>query len=160
MIESFGSFFMYFYFMNENGIPPNKLVFAFNNWTDGYCGKTMNELNELNYVGQSLYFVTLVILQFGNVLSVRTRTLSFFQHNPFYGPSQNHKIFYAMICSLSVVLIMTLVPFFHDVFLTRPVPVRYYFIALGFSCVVFVADEIRKYFVRNFPRSCCARVAW
>jgi len=146
--------------MNVHGIPPNKLIFAYNKWQDGYCGKNINELNELQYHGQCVYFITLVVVQFGNVMSVRTRTLSFFQHNPFYGINKNHKIFMAMICSIIITLIITLVPFFNHIFHTRPVQVRYYFIALSFGCLVFILDEIRKFFVRNFPNSCYAKLAW
>ena len=43
-----------------------------------------NDLNEALYHGQTVYYVSLVIMQFGNLLSTRTRRLSIFQSSPLH----------------------------------------------------------------------------
>jgi len=45
------------------GIPFSSLVFAFEDYSDGFYGYSQNELTYFNTVAQSVYFVTLVILQ-------------------------------------------------------------------------------------------------
>jgi len=164
MVESFAAFFMYFYYMSDNGIKPGDLVFAFNKWNNpnGYCGKTPNELNELLYTSQSIYFFTLVIAQFGNVFSIRTRTLSLFQHPPIFNSSghNNYKIFYAVIFSFCASIFITYLPFFNSFFYTRPVPWKYIGMAFIFPIIVFIYDETRKWLIRRYPKSLLAKIAW
>lgn len=123
-------------------------------------GKTQAELDELVFTGQSIFFVSLVITQFANLLATRTRTLSFFQHSPFYGPGKNWWLFAAMFLSTAIAIVITQVEFFHTTFDTRPVPVRSIMPALGFGAALFMADEIRKWHVRNYPESKIAQLAW
>jgi len=66
------AFGMFFYYMSsEAGIPIGDLVFAFDKFADGFHGYSQDELNEILWTGQTVYFVTLVISNFGNLLSVR-----------------------------------------------------------------------------------------
>jgi len=164
MIEAAAAFFMYFYYMSDNGIKPGDLVFAFNKWNNpnGYCGKTPDELNELLYTSQSVYFFTLVICQFGNVLSIRTRSLSLFQHPPIFSPTgkNNYKVFYSIIFSFCMAIFITYLPFFNSFFYTRPVPWKYIGIAFVFAVVVFIFDETRKWLIRRYPKSFLAKIAW
>src|ERR1051325_6299231 len=103
-------------------------------------------------------------MQFGNLLSTRTRRRSIFQSNPFSGPTKNLYLFGAMLISLMTALIILYVPFFNNVFNTRynyflisfillrsekksltslinsirPVPVHFYFIPLGFATFILM----------------------
>jgi magnesium-transporting ATPase (P-type) len=72
-------------------------------------------------VAQSVYFFTLVGMQWGNLLSTRTRRLSIFQANPFgpNSPSRNLWIPPAMLASVSFLFFFSYVPFFQNTFLTR-----------------------------------------
>jgi sodium/potassium-transporting ATPase subunit alpha len=84
MLESIGCFSMYFAYMYMyGGFTPLNLIFAFDKWKDGWHGKTQNQLEELAYRGQSVYFVSLVVMQMFNLLATRTRRLSIIQQNPF-----------------------------------------------------------------------------
>ena len=127
-------------------------------------------------------------MQFGNLLSTRTRRRSIFQANPFSGPTKNLYLFGGMIVSLLTALIILHVPFFNDVFFTRyngfffnilymlmvlilnvfnlskqshrPVPIQFYFIPLGFAAFILIMDETRKLLVRTYPKSFLDRLAW
>lgn len=57
-------------------------------------------------------------------------------------------------------IVITLVPWFHSVFKTQPVPVKYVCPALGFGAALFIFDEIRKYLVRRYSKSFLAKMAW
>ncbi|RIA98676.1 hypothetical protein C1645_748901 [Glomus cerebriforme] len=156
----FAHWMFFMYLSSYGGITFRDTVFAFNNWRDGFMGKTIDELNELNYTGQSVYFVSLVIMQFGNLLSTRTRRRSIIQSNPFSGPTRNLYLFGGMAVSLITALIILHVPFFNNVFYTRPIPVQFYFIPLGFATFILMMDETRKLLVRAYPKSFLDRIAW
>jgi len=109
------------------------------------------------------FFFTLVITQFGNVCSIRTRHFSFFQHPPFFNRNKdnnNYKILFAILCSFSIALLITEIPWFHHLFKTRSVPIKYIGIAFIFPFILFAYDEIRKLLIRKYPYSCIAKIAW
>ena len=81
------------------------MLFAYESWPtqqyidntntqSTYVGLTQNQVQEHLYTGQALCFVTLVILQFGSILSVRTRFDSIVHCNPVYGTDNNIHINY------------------------------------------------------------------
>ena len=95
-----------------------------------------------------------------NLLTTRTRHVSFFQHNPFFGKARNWTIFIGIIFSIAVGLFITLIPWFNSVFKTQHVPIKYVCPALVFGAGLFIFDEIRKFFVRRYPNSFLAKMAW
>ncbi|CEJ02702.1 hypothetical protein RMCBS344292_16699 [Rhizopus microsporus] len=161
LMEMLSSMFMFFYYMSEQGIPPSKVFMSFTNLTtDGYMGYTSEQLNEFINVGQSIYYINLIICQWGNALSSRTRRLSLFQANPFFGYNKNWYIFGAMLISLVIAFIILYIPGIQNVLLTRPVPVKYWFIPFGWAAMIFTLDEIRKLLIRSFPKGPIAKLAW
>jgi sodium/potassium-transporting ATPase subunit alpha len=161
MLESFSAFFMWFYYMHSHaGISPSQLFLAFNKWSDGYLGYTGDELNEFYCTGQSVYFVTLVIVQFGNLMSIRTRHLSWLQHAPIAKKTRNPYLFIAMGISLALAIAVIYIPFFNSVFHTRPIPIEFWFIPFGFALLIPTFDELRKFANRRFPDSYIAKAAW
>ncbi|KXS15914.1 calcium ATPase [Gonapodya prolifera JEL478] len=154
----FGMALMY---LNETaGIGIRDLVFAFDKWQDGYLGYSIDELNNFNSVAQCIYYVTMVITQFGVLLSVRTRRNSILSANPLWGPRQNLRLFGAMLVSVLWALAWLYGPGIQFAFGTMPVPVKYWFIPFGFALGILVLDETRKLVVRTFPKSIVAKVAW
>jgi len=74
VIETICAHAMFFLYMYKYaGILFNALVFAFENYSAGYYGYTEAELTQFNTTGQCVYFVTLVLLQWGNILSIRNK---------------------------------------------------------------------------------------
>jgi len=159
VLETIAAFTLWFKYLGMQGLAPSDIWLAFNNFGDGYSG-TSDQLNEIVYTSQTIYFVTLVICQFGNLLAVRTRTRSVFQQNPLSGPTANPYLFAAMLASLVISLLIVYLPVFHDIFQTRPIPVQFWFWPIPWAILILCADEIRKLIVRKFPRSIVARLAW
>jgi len=151
LYEALSAHFLFFWYLKRYaGLGFGAVFFAFGNWQEGYMGYSMNQLNEFNNVGQSVYFCSLVIMQaFGCVWACRTLTLSLFQQNPLWGKSKNLWIFVAMLASVSIMLIVNYLPFFNVFMLTRPIPVEFYFLSLAFAIGIIVLDEIRKFLKRN-----------
>ncbi|KAK9711850.1 hypothetical protein K7432_007537 [Basidiobolus ranarum] len=162
MIETLVGHILYFFFMTtQGGLKVSDLFFAFDKWQAGYHGKTASQLQELTYGGQSVMFISLVMCQaFGNLLSTRTRYLSFFQHNPLQKPTRNLGLIVAQVVSLSFAVLVIHVPFFQQQFNTRAVPVGYWFAPLVGALLIFLLDEFRKFRNRTNPKGVLARLAW
>ncbi|KAH7338220.1 sodium-potassium ATPase [Rhizoctonia solani] len=148
VLESLCAMSMSFWYLQRNGVPFSDLVLGFGNWPT----LDSEKLNK----AQSVYFFTLVIMQWGNLLATRSRKLSIFQHKP----SGNWYIFPAMICALVIGIFFSYVPFFQKTFLTRGVPVEHYFLPVAFGFGLLLLDEARKYIVRSRPSGLLAKLAW
>ena len=151
-------FFLYMY--RAAGIPLHSLFFAFENYTEGFYGYSQDELTYFNRVGQCVYFVTLVLLQWGNILSVRNKRMSILQADPVREKRRNPWLPLAMLASLVIAIFVTEVPGFHYLFNTAPVPLEFWFIPLGLALGILMMDELRKLIVRTFPKGPIAKIAW
>jgi sodium/potassium-transporting ATPase subunit alpha len=119
-------------------------------WIDGYKGLDQDKLNEVIKQGQTVTYVSLVMMQiFGNVLSTRTHVRSFFSTVPFFKPNRNIWIFLAQTSSMILLLITVYVPFFNNLFCTRPIPIEFFMLPVACSILMFSLDELRKLCVRR-----------
>lgn len=99
LTESLCACSMAFWYLQKRGIRFSQIALAYGVLPEGITADYYNE--EINRA-QSVYFFTLVIMQFGNLLSSRTRKLSILQQNPFHGIGRNLAIFPAMGLSLVI----------------------------------------------------------
>ncbi|KAJ2397050.1 hypothetical protein GGI05_000835, partial [Coemansia sp. RSA 2603] len=162
LLESLFAHIIFFVFMYwHGGFTPGQLFLAFDKWTLGnFHGKDSAELNSLLSTGQSIYFLSLVILQWGNMFATRTRRLSVFQQNPFWGPTRNLRLLGAIPFTLGVAFLFCYVGWFNRIFGTANIPAPFFFIPLPFALIILGLDEIRKLIVRTYPSSFFAKVAW
>ncbi|KAJ5743873.1 hypothetical protein N7533_008743 [Penicillium manginii] len=161
VMEAFSAHAMFFLYMwKAAGIPFSDLVFSFENFTDGFHGYSQDQLNSFVNTGQCVYFVTLVIMQWGNVLSVRSKRMSILQADPIRPARRNPWLPLAMLISLIIAIFVTEVPGIQSLFQTAPVPIQYWFIPLGLALGVLVMDELRKLLVRLFPKGPVAWASW
>lgn len=152
---------MYFFYMwKYAGIPIRDLFFLFEGYTEGFYGYTQDQLTQFNSTGQCVYFVTLVILQWGNILAVRNRRLSIIQTDPFTSKRRNPYLVGGMLISLVIAIFVTEVPGIQNLFGTASIPLQCWFIPLPLALGILIMDEIRKLLVRLFPRSLIAKAAW
>jgi len=151
MLECFFAHVMFFVQMQYyEGFSPSDLILCFNNWSDGFKGKTQDELDNALANAQSVYFMTLVFMQlFGNFWATRTSRLSFFEALPWKKESKNLWFFAAQITSLFGLFFVLALPAFQDIFQTRLPKVEFYFIGLGLAVIVFFMDEFRKFMVKK-----------
>ncbi|KAG5339411.1 hypothetical protein C0989_004342 [Termitomyces sp. Mn162] len=161
MIETVIAHVMFFFYMwRAARIPPGDLFLAFEKYSEGFHGYTQDELNHFNFVGQSVYFVTVVILQWGNLLSVRNKRLSILQADPIRKERRNPWIFVGVIVAFLIAIFVTEVHGIQNLFLTASVPVEFWLIPLPLALGILFLDEIRKLLVRVYPRGLLARIAW
>ncbi|KAI4594284.1 ATPase Na K transporting alpha [Pestalotiopsis sp. 9143b] len=151
-------FFLYLW--KYAGMPVSELFFLFEGFSEGYRGYTQDELTHFNNVGQCVYFVTLVILQWGNILAVRNRRLSLLQADPITKKRRNPWLALSLVISLAIAIFVTEVPGIQNLFGTASVPIEFWFIPIPLALAILVMDEIRKLLVRLFPGGFLAKIAW
>ncbi|ANB11344.1 Ca(2+)/Mn(2+)-transporting P-type ATPase PMR1 [Sugiyamaella lignohabitans] len=150
----------FFYMWKYAHIPMRDLFFAFEKYSEGFHGYTQAELVAFNNTGQCVYFVTLVILQWGNLLSVRNRRQSIFQADPIRKERRNPFLFVGALLGLITAIFVTEVPGLQSLFGTTPVPIEFWLIPIPLALSILAVDEIRKALVRSFPNSLIAKYAW
>ncbi|KAG6867722.1 hypothetical protein C0993_011968, partial [Termitomyces sp. T159_Od127] len=152
---------MFFLYMWKYAhIPARDLFLAFEKYSDGFHGYTQDELNHFNAVGQGVYFVTVVILQWGNLLSVRNKRLSILQADPIRPKRRNPWIVAGAILAFLIAIFVTEVRGIQRLFGTASVPVEFWLIPLPLALGILFMDEIRKLLVRTFPKGPLAKIAW
>ncbi|ORX34849.1 K, P-type ATPase [Kockovaella imperatae] len=157
MLETITAHAMFFYYIySYAGIPVHKMFFAFAHYSDGYYGHTQAELNNFLNTGQCVYFVTLVILQFANLHSVRNKRLSILQRGPFRNPW----LFVGPVVSLAIAIFVTEEPGLQRLFGTASVPIKFWCLPIPLAVGILVMDEMRKLLVRSFPQGPLAKIAW
>ncbi|KAM5350291.1 hypothetical protein ACJ41O_006796 [Fusarium nematophilum] len=157
-ITAHAMFFLYMWKYAK--MPIRELFFLFEGYTAGYHGYTQDELVQFNNTGQCVYFVTLVFLQWGNILAVRNRRLSIFQSNPITKEKRNPWLVLSMLISLVIAIFVTEVPGIQMLFGTASVPIEFWFIPIPLGLGILFVDEIRKLIVRKCPGSLLAKIAW
>ncbi|KAJ4247486.1 hypothetical protein NW762_013163 [Fusarium torreyae] len=158
VIESVCSFSMAYWYLEQKGIPFKDLWFKFRdvppNIDPDYYHDRLNEAS-------SIYFMNLVVMQWFNLMAVRTRHLSIFQHPPLFNKrTQNPLLFVAIVSSLAIAVIWLYIPSLQRVLDTAGVPVAYYFYPMALGLGLFLLDEARKLCVRRWPESILAKMAW
>jgi len=153
-LEAVFSMFLFFlYLYLYGGFAPSEVFLAFDKWAPGYQGRFINNtvgLNDLVYSAQTVTFVALVMMQtFGNLFITRAHYLSLWSSFPLRKNHRNLWLFGAQAVSVILMLVMIYIPFINDIFLTRPIPVQFYFYPVACSVVFIVLDEIRKLLVRK-----------
>lgn len=166
MMESAIAFFMYFLTMwIDGGVTPSQLVFSFDKWgTNGWVQMpewavrqnvtALDYQTDLNYKGQSAFFVALVMCQLWNMLATRTRYQSIFTQK--FQP----KLLWYMGAEVLVALLVIYLPLIQDNMHTKPLQFYHFLIPLAMGSIILICDEIRKFFVRKFPKGIIARLAW
>lgn len=161
VMETICAHSMFFLYMWKHaGIPFSSLIFAFEKYSAGFYGYSQDQLTAFNNTGQSVYFVTLVILQWGNILSVRSKRMSLLQADPIRKQRRNPWLPLAMLVSLVIAIIVTEVPGIQTLFGTASVPIEFWLLPLPLALGILLMDELRKVVVRVFPNGPLAKIAW
>jgi len=151
---------MWFYWMSLQGLGFYDVILVYNQWADGYKGYSIDDLTYFVSVGQCIYYVTIVLMQFGGLLSVRNRRVSILQSNPLWGPRQNLVVPVGMIGTVLVAVTNLYGPGLENVFGTTPIPGRFWGLPFCFALGILMMDETRKLIVRTYPKSIVAKIAW
>lgn len=155
MMSFFSSMNFFVYFNSCSGLKFKDLVFLFDKWAE------LKEINEADFEkclcgAQTAAFVSMLTMQsLGNILATRTRYLSLFKTFPIKRKNRNLFLFFSSFMNISILLIIVNVKSLNTLLKTKPIGFEYYALAVGYSIVIILADEIRKYLLRKniLPRS-------
>ncbi|KAL6890041.1 calcium ATPase [Trichoderma evansii] len=153
------SFTMSYWYLQRKGLTFGSLWFSFGSIPTPE-GLTDDDVNTYLTVGSSVYFITLVVMQWFNAMALRTRHLSIFTHPPLFNPkTQNWLLFPAILFALAIGLIFTMIPGI-DYLGCAPVPVEHWFIPMALGLGLLCIDELRKMMKRRYPSGLIAKIAW
>lgn len=147
---AFTSFLLGFIHLQRVGFKFSEFILSYGTYLQ------LPGVNDAINTASSIYFNNLVIMQCFNLLAMRTRYLSVFQHSPM----KNKKIFITVPFCIGFTFFLNYIPAIQKAMGTSQVPVEYYFISLGFGAIVLVYDELRKYINRKYPNGFLAKIAW
>eukprot|EP00835_Amoeboradix_gromovi_P004818 NODE_403_length_9316_cov_0.901269.p2 type:complete len:224 gc:universal NODE_403_length_9316_cov_0.901269:6396-7067(+) len=158
-ISCFGMFFL---FWSTQGFGFYDLMFAYDSWGSNYSGSAADLANLLS-TSQSIFYVTMVIMQLGNILATRNRRVSILESNPLWGPRQNLVLVGSVFVHIFVAVMNVYVstaPGNPNIFQFGIVPWQYWFIPMPLALGLLMMDEMRKLYVRTYPKSLMAKIAW
>jgi sodium/potassium-transporting ATPase subunit alpha len=155
--ETLCSFAMAYWHAQRRGVAFSALWLGYGVYPDNY---DPDYVSRVLAEASSIYFVSLVIMQWFNLLATRTSRLSIFQQPPVFNKkTQNLWLFPAILFSLVVIFIFLYIPGIESAISSSPIPVEYFFFPLIFGVWLLFTDEARKYFVRMYPKGFWARIA-
>jgi len=122
------------------------IAFYFVYWVNGYWGKWI-DLPDSGYLYRAATAMTLgsvVATQIGNLFAQRSVNSSVFRMRLF----NNRLIWVGIAVELTLVFVLTYVPFFHGIFNTAALPLWYWLFLFAWIPSLALADEARKAIVR------------
>jgi sodium/potassium-transporting ATPase subunit alpha len=158
VMQTVCSFSMSYWYAQRHGLAFSDLWFGFGAVPSSITAERYTAvLNEAS----SIYFVNLVVMQWFNLMSVRTRRLSILQHPPLFSKrTRNLYLFPAIVFALVAAVVFLYIPELQRTLATTSVPVAHYFLPMGFGVGLLLLDEARKWGVRRWPGGLLARIAW
>ena len=98
-------------------------------------------------------YVTMVFMQYGNLLAIRNRRVSLLNSNPLWGPRRNLAIPISMVTTALIAITNLYGPGLENVFQTTPIPRMFWGPPFAFGLGILCADEVRKLIVRSYPKA-------
>merc|ERR1712184_217230 len=155
MIQASAGFFVYFVILAENGFLPGKLFGirkewdsqAVNDLEDSYGQEwTYADRKILEYTCHTAFFVSIVIVQWADLIICKTRKLSVFQQG-----MKNHFMNFGLVFETVLACILSYTPGMDKGLRMYPLKFNWWLPALPFSVLIFCYDETRKFLLRRNP---------
>ena len=155
MIQASAGFFVYFVIMCENGFWPSTLLGLRRSWDsqavndleDSYGQEwTYADRKILEYTCHTAFFVSIVVVQWADLIICKTRKLSVFQQG-----MKNWVMNFGLIFETLLAAFLSYTPGMDKGLKMYPLKFSWWLPALPFSLLIFVFDETRKFLLRRNP---------
>jgi sodium/potassium-transporting ATPase subunit alpha len=151
IIQASAGFFCYFVVFSDCGFWPGDLFGLRNQWNDKDLFVEDSYGNEWNYnsrlvieeSAQTSYFISIIIVQWADLIICKTRFLSLFQQG-----MRNYDMNCALVFETLLGVCICYIPGMYKALKTRPLNFVWWLPALTFSILIFIYDELRKYVIR------------
>ena len=153
MIQASAGFFVYFVIMGENGFLPGRLFGlrrqwdseAVNDLEDSYGQEwTYRDRKILEFTCHTAYFVSIVIVQWADLIICKTRKNSVFQQG-----MGNWVMNFGLCFETALAAFLSYTPGMDKGLRMYPLYFWWWLPALPFSLLIFCYDECRKYLLRR-----------
>merc|ERR1712168_1146297 len=155
MIQASAGFFVYFVILCENGFWPSKLFglrrawdsAAVNDLEDSYGQEwTYADRKILEYTCHTAFFVSIVIVQWADLIICKTRKLSVFQQG-----MKNHFMNFGLFFETALACVLSYTPGMDKGLRMYPLKINWWLPAIPFSILIWCYDETRKFLLRRNP---------
>lgn len=153
MIQALSGFVCYFVIMMENGFLPGYLFGLRDQWDDSGNNAledsfgqewTYGQRKILEFTCHTCFFTAIVIVQWADLLICKTRKLSIFQQG-----MRNNIMIAGLLEETLLAAILSYTPGTASGLRMYPLEWHWWFVAMPFSMIIFLYDEIRKHFLRG-----------
>jgi magnesium-transporting ATPase (P-type) len=129
-------------------------AYFFLNWQHGWPAVPLAQEGTPVYgMATAITLAGVVATQVGSAFACRTDRTSIFK----IGFTTNHLVLYGIAGELILLTLLVYVPFFHGVFSTGPLGLIDWVYVFAWTPVLFLADELRKLFLRRRERRALRR---
>jgi len=151
--QAAAGFFVYAVIMASYGWMPNRLLFIKNDWEDEYNNALEDSWGQQWSYGQrekltatchGAYFLAIVQVQWADIIISKTRMLSIFQQG-----MSNMVLNFAIVFETVLACVILYTPLIPSYIGIYPVAPEWWIPALPFSLLIWVTDEIRRFFIRR-----------
>lgn len=155
VIQASAGFFTYSIIMVENGFWLSDLVGirqiweskAINDYTDSYGQEwTYKERKKLEFTCQTAFFITIVVVQWSELVACKTRTNSIIHQG-----MSNHVMNFALIFETVLAAFLSYFPGMDVALNMYPIKASWWIPPLPFAVLIMIYDEGRRYFIRKYP---------
>merc|ERR1712055_235691 len=155
MIQASAGFFVYFVILAENGFLPGKLLglrrewdsIAVNDLEDSFGQEwTYRDRKILEYTCHTAFFVSIVIVQWADLIICKTRKNSVFQQG-----MKNWFMNFGLVFETLLAAFLSYCPGMDKGLRMYPLYFNWWLPALPFSLSIFIYDETRKFLLRRNP---------
>lgn len=155
-MQSSIAFFMYFYTMSSYNVDISQLLFAYGKWNQNgtYAGVSLSVRNEALTYSQTGFFVALVMTQLINLLTVRTRFQSFFKQH------FRHSLLLFMAGEFLIVILFCYIKPLQPLLGSTNAYWYHFAFPLLLGSSIFIIDELKKFLVRKYPKTCLVNLVW
>ncbi len=155
MIQASAGFFVYFVILAENGFLPARLFglrrawdsIAINDLEDSYGQEwTYADRKILEFTCHTAFFVSIVIVQWADLIICKTRKLSVFQQG-----MKNWMLNFGLFFETALAAFLSYTPGMDKGLRMYPLKINWWIPAMPFSLLIFIYDECRKTLLRRLP---------
>ncbi|EDO40680.1 predicted protein [Nematostella vectensis] len=155
MIQASAGFFTYFVIMAENGFRPSLLFGLRRQWDDKYNHSVVDSYGQewgysqrkiLEYTCHTAFFVSIVIVQWADLIICKTRRNSLFTQG-----MTNKFLNFGLFFETALAAFFSYTPGMSNGLRMYPLNWQWWFPAMPFSLIIWIYDECRRWILRRYP---------
>jgi len=155
MIQASAGFFTYLVILAENGFLPGILVGLRDAWDDDANNAVPDsygqewsyiQRKDLELTCHTSFFVTIVVVQWADVIISKTRKLSVFQQG-----MTNWFLNFGLFFETALAAFLQYTPGLNYGLRLRPLNASWWFCGVPFSLLIWIFDEVRRFLLRKYP---------